>query len=67
MIRFFTNKKHKKNTRHQKVSKAQRQFYTVFFFMIRFYTHKTTKRKQGTKKHSKYKNITKQKHKNAKK
>ena len=32
MIRVFTNKKHKKNTRHQKVSKAQRQFYTVFFF-----------------------------------
>ena len=42
MIRFYTHKKHKKNTRHQKAPKS-------------------------TKNNLKYKNITKQKHKNANK
>ena len=42
MVRFYTHKKHKKNTRHQKVPKS-------------------------TKNNLKYKNITKQKHKNANK
>ena len=38
MIRFYTHKKHKKNTRHQKYQTTVLNF--LFFFMIRFYTHK---------------------------
>ena len=64
---FYKQKAQKEYNAPKGIKGTKTVLNRFFFFMIRFYTHKTTKRKQDTKKHSKYKNITKQKHKNAKK
>ena len=44
MIRFYTHKKLKKNTRHQKEPKDSFKLVILYFFMKRFYTHKKHKK-----------------------
>ena len=59
MIRFYTRKKHKKNTRHQKVPKDS--FNHFIFYNKILHAQKAQKRTQGTKSTKntkKYKNAT---------
>ena len=49
MIRFYTQKKHKNNTRHQKYQKTVLNFLFIFF-MMRFYTHKKHQKKTSHQK-----------------
>ena len=64
MIIFHTHKKHKKNTRHQKVPKDSFKLFIFYDKILHAQkAQKEYKEPKGTKSSKKYKNTTKQKHK----
>ena len=67
MIKFYTYKKHQKNTRHQKYQKTVLNFLFIFFFMVRFYTQKKHKKNSRHQKALKVQKYNQAKAKNASK